>query len=187
MTTIYFVRHAQPDYSILDDRIRPLTEKGQQDSKKVTEFLTDKKVDIIFSSSYKRAIDTVKDFADSYGLKINVIEDFRERQIDSSWIEDFKGFAKQQWENFDYKLPHGECLNEVQQRNISALVSILRNHSEQVIIIATHGTALSTIINYYNSSFSWKDFSRIVNFMPFIVKMEFEKTDYKNMEEFVFE
>lgn len=39
MTTIYFVRHAQPDYDWKDDITRPLTKKGLQDSKMVTEFL----------------------------------------------------------------------------------------------------------------------------------------------------
>lgn len=34
MTTVYFVRHAQPDLSVHDDLTRPLTEKGLQDRKK---------------------------------------------------------------------------------------------------------------------------------------------------------
>ncbi len=62
MTTIYFVRHAKPDYQNHNDRLRELTEKGLEDSRSVTAFLSDKKIDLIFSSPYRRAIDTIKNF-----------------------------------------------------------------------------------------------------------------------------
>ena len=43
-TNIYFVRHAQPDFSAKDDLIRPLSEKGLEDAKKVTKILMDKNI-----------------------------------------------------------------------------------------------------------------------------------------------
>ena len=60
-----------------------------EDRKLVTKFLVDKHIDVVLSSPYKRAIDTVKDFADSYCKEINIIYDFRERKVESDWIEDF--------------------------------------------------------------------------------------------------
>lgn len=33
MTKVYFVRHAQPDFGWEDDRTRPLTTEGKEDSK----------------------------------------------------------------------------------------------------------------------------------------------------------
>lgn len=56
MNKVYFVRHAKPDFSVKDDLIRPLTEEGIKDSKKVTEFLMDKNITKIYSSPYKRAL-----------------------------------------------------------------------------------------------------------------------------------
>ena len=41
MTTIYFVRHAQPDHDWEDDRTRPLNEEGMMDSEKVYEALAE--------------------------------------------------------------------------------------------------------------------------------------------------
>ncbi len=41
MTTIYFVRHAEPNYENHNDRERELTEIGLLDSKKVTKYLSD--------------------------------------------------------------------------------------------------------------------------------------------------
>ncbi|NLH30381.1 MAG: histidine phosphatase family protein, partial [Firmicutes bacterium] len=39
MTSIFFVRHAQPDIAWEDDRTRPLTDVGLEDSKIVTAVL----------------------------------------------------------------------------------------------------------------------------------------------------
>ena len=96
LTTVYFVRHAQPNYENHDDMLRELTAKGLEDRKLVTKFLADKNVDVVLSSPFHRSIDTVRHFADSKGLEIGIIDDFRERCIDSVWIEDFNGFCKKQ-------------------------------------------------------------------------------------------
>ena len=174
VTTVYFVRHAQPNYNNHDDATRELTEKGLQDRKLVTEFLRDKQINAVLSSPYKRAVDTVKDFADTYGFAIRLVDDFRERKIESTWIEDFKGFSKKQWSDFDYKLSDGESLREVQTRNISALKQVLDEYTGKTVVVGSHGTALCTILQYFNPSFGYDDFDQIRPLMPWIVKFTFE-------------
>lgn len=187
MTKVYFVRHAKPDFNMHDDLIRPLTGEGIRDSKKVTEFLMDKNITEVFSSPYRRAIDTIKDFAGRAGLEINIVDDFRERKIDSEWIEDFDKFSKKQWGDFEYKLSDGENLMEVQKRNIAVLKQILKKNMGENIVIGTHGTALSTIINYYDKNFDYKEFQRIRYYMPFIISITFEGQAVVKIEEFKLE
>lgn len=174
MTTVYFVRHAEPNYDNRDDLTRELSEKGLADRRLVTEFLADKAIDAVLSSPYKRAVDTVKHFADSAGLDVLTVEDFRERRVDSVWIEDFSDFCRRQWSDFNYKLSDGEALCEVQERNISALSRVLSEYDGKNVVIGTHGTALSTIINHYDSSFGYEQFCEIKGLMPWVVRMEFE-------------
>ena len=112
-TKIYFVRHAKPNYDNHNDRLRELTVTGTEDAKKVAEFLADKQIDMVLSSPYRRAIDTVQPFARAVFMPIVAVEDFRERTIADEWIEDYDGFCQKQWQDFDYKLPGGESLNEV--------------------------------------------------------------------------
>ena len=100
MTTVYFVRHAEPNYDNHDDLLRELSPKGLQDRKRVTEFLAEKQIDIVLSSPYRRAVDTIQDFADRYGFEVQIVDDFRERKVDDTWIEDFTAFSKKQWEDF---------------------------------------------------------------------------------------
>lgn len=175
MTKVFFVRHAEPNYDNHDDRSRELSPRGMENRKKVTSFLADKNIDIVISSPFKRAVDTVQDFADKNGLPVEIVEDFRERKVDSGWIEDFASFSKKQWSDFSFKLSDGECLKEVQDRNISALNNVLKQYSGKNIVVGSHGTSLSTIINFYDNSFGYDDFERIRFLMPWIVEFSFDE------------
>ena len=104
MTTIYFVRHAEPDYQNHNDRLRELTEKGLEDSRSVTAFLSDKKIDLILSSPYRRAIDTIKNFADKNEMPILIVDDFREIRNFMPWILQFDFFANDFVSMREYRL-----------------------------------------------------------------------------------
>ena len=182
MTTIYFVRHAEPDLSVHDDLTRPLSLKGSLDSHLVTEFLKEKKIDIAISSPFKRSIDTIQPFAKSQALEIEMMEDLRERKVANAWIPNFNEFAKKQWNDFSYKLSDGESLSEVQTRNIAVLEDILNRHKNKNIVVGTHGTALSTIINYYEKEYGYEQFKAIGNVFPWIVKITFEDLNCTEIE-----
>lgn len=174
MTEVYFVRHAQSDHSISDNRTRPLTEDGLRDSKAVTWVLADKGIDFLISSPYKRSMDTIGDLAKTLGLPIHTDEDFRERNTGNLNGEDIFRFAEKQWADFDCKKEDGESLREVQQRNIRALNRVLSEHNGEKIVIATHGMALSTILSYYYPEFDFSCFMKIVDFMPFVIRLDFD-------------
>ncbi len=179
MTNVYFIRHAESDNTVHDGRIRPLTPKGLADCSLVTNYLTDKNIDMVFSSPFKRAVDTVSDFALKNNLEIKTVEDFRERKSDSDWNrhhDNFFSFIERQWADFHYTSSDGECLAEVQERNIKALEKLLEQYKGKNIVIGTHGMALSTIINYYDSTYRFKDFMAMVDIMPWVVKMSFNET-----------
>lgn len=182
MNCIYFVRHAKPDFSVHEDLVRPLTDEGLKSSFEICEFLRFKDISKIYSSPYKRAIDTIKPLSEELKIEIEIIDDFRERKISNCWIENFNEFTKKQWDNFYYKMVDGESLKEVQSRNINALYKILKENYNENIVIGTHGTALSTIINYFDKDFSYYAFKEIKNIMPFITYMEFEGSELKKLD-----
>lgn len=181
-TNIYFVRHAQSDFSIRDEINRPLTEKGLADTKKVTKALMDKDISAIYSSPYKRTIDTILDFAETNGYEIITDHGFSERNV-GIWVEDFKAYSQKQWEDFDFKLINGESLREVQNRNIASLFNVLKSNLGKNIVIGTHGTALSTMINYFNLNYGYDDFWGLVDKMPYILCFTFDQLNLENMKE----
>ena len=174
MTTIIFVRHAATNLQNHDERLRELSPEGMADRKRVTEYLCAKRIDAVLSSPYRRAVDTVSDYAQTQGFSIERIETFREREL-PGWIEDFDAFVKRQWEDFDYKRPGCESLREAQSRCVAAMEAVLRRYAGKTVVIGTHGVALSAVINYYDRGFGYREFAQIKGVMPWIVELDFDE------------
>ena len=179
ITSVYFIRHARPDISIKDET-RPLSLEGLKKSEELVKIFSEIKIDNIYSSPYKRAVQTIEPIANNKNIKIKIVKDFHEIKVSKDyWIGDnFNEFCKKQWNDFSYKLTGGESLFEVQKRNVKELNRILFKRKGMTIIIGTHGIALSTIINYYDKTFKYNNFENIADIMPYIIKIEFKDDKY---------
>ncbi|MCR5323891.1 MAG: histidine phosphatase family protein [Lachnospiraceae bacterium] len=169
-TNIIFVRHAQSLHPYSDDRTRPLTKEGLNDRNIVPETLKNRHIDVFFCSPYQRSIDTIITAAESLGMEIITDERLRERRSGINASE----MLEKRWADFSFAEEGGESLSSVQKRNIEALKEILDTYKGKNVIVGTHGTALSCILNYYDRSFGLNDFLRIVNCMPYIVELTFD-------------
>lgn len=172
ITRVYFVRHAQPEHAWENDRTRPLTTEGMQDTEIVLDFLKNKEIDVFYSSPYKRSFDTIAATAAFYGKDIVIDERLREREKGADGNQ--YGMFEKRWADHDYHEENGESINMVQRRNIEALTEILSKNKGKRVVIATHGTALSTILNFYHTEFGCKDFLRIIDWMPYIIELDFD-------------
>lgn len=181
MTTIYFVRHAEPLHSWEDDRTRPLTEEGKNDANQIVSFFINKKIDCFISSPYKRSFETILPTANAFNQQIITDERLRERKAGNCGNN--KEMFYKRWNDKNFAENDGESIGSVQKRNIAALNEILENNINKTIVIGTHGTALSSILNYYNPKFNCDDFLRIINFLPYIIEMTFNNNNFIRMEE----
>lgn len=181
MTNIYFVRHAQPDYSCTDAALRPLTDEGERDTAEVVEAMSAIHLDYAISSPYKRSYDTIKQTAAEHGLDIDIDDRLHERI--SGKNSNNPEMFRRRWADLDFCESDGECLRSVMNRNIAALNDILDAHKDKNVMVGTHGTALSTILHYYDSSFGADDFMRIIDFMPYIIRLGFEGRECVEKEE----
>ena len=181
MTNIYFVRHAQPDHSCTDAALRPLTEEGVRDTLRVVEAMRDIHLDYAVSSPYKRSYDTIKGAADDHGLKIELDDRLHERisGINGNNMDMFR----RRWADFSFCEEGGESLGSVTERNIAAVNDILDSHRDESVLVGTHGTALSPILHYYDNSFGVEGFLRIIDYMPYIVRLSFEGRELIEKEE----
>ena len=102
--TIYLIRHAEPNYNNHQDDERELTAEGLQDCQLLLDYFKDISIDRIYSSPFKRALQTIDELAKEKNLPIQIKENFRERKIDDVWIDDFNTFSQRQWQDFNYKL-----------------------------------------------------------------------------------
>ena len=127
MTTIYFVRHAHSTYTA-DEFARPLSERGMRDVAGITDLLVGENVDIVASSPYKRAVQTVQGIADYLGQDVVVMDDLRERTLTSAPAKDFTSAMEAVWQNPSFALEGGESNVQAQSRGIEALQSLLRTY-----------------------------------------------------------
>lgn len=138
-------------------------------------------VSCFYSSPYRRSVDTIAESAAWFGMAIQTDERFRERQ--SGRGGNNAEMFRKRWNDFSVCEENGESLGSVQRRNMEALSEILRHCSGQHIVIGTHGTALSTILNYYDNTFLCDGFLRIIDFMPYIIRLDFDETKLLVKEE----
>ena len=90
---------------------------------------------------------------------------------------------KKRWDDHNYHEENGESIAMVQKRNIEALNEILATNLDKEIVIGTHGTALSSILNFYDNSFGCEDFLRIIDWMPYIIELDFDGNDFVGKHE----
>lgn len=182
MTEIYFIRHSLRDSAAYDDMDVPLTVEGEKRALVLAEAFEPVALDQIYSSPFLRSVRTVQPLAEAKALDIQLLSALRERNV-GPWIDDFWSFAQMQWQDFDYKLAQGESLREVQERNIRSVKQILSDSVNQKIAVGTHGTSLSTILNFYQPDFQFNDFKALAGKMPYVIKMDFDGQRYLSHQE----
>lgn len=182
LTTVYFIRHAESDIRVRDDRSRPLTPKGLADSARLAEWFREISVDHIYTSPYLRAWQTVSDLASLKGLDVQPEESFRERK-NCGYTPNFIDHIQWLWDDFNHCKAGEESMRQVQERCVLGLERLLVLHPSQTLVIGTHGTALSMVIQHYEPQFSVKDFWRIKEIMPWVIRAQFFGEDLSELKE----
>lgn len=118
-TNLYFVRHAHSIYTP-DELGRPLSERGFNDANIVTALLKNEAIDAVYSSPYKRAIQTVEGIAKYIGKEIKIIDDFKERILAEKPVEDYTKAITQVWEDYEFSGAGGESNRVAQKRGVNA-------------------------------------------------------------------
>lgn len=111
---------------------RPVAE-GEEDALRVTECLKDEGIDVMYSSPYIRAVNTIADLADKLEQEIILVDDLREKV----WMEGDEQLSdedlylelQKMYTDPDYALPGGESNRECQERAVKTLQDILRTHA----------------------------------------------------------
>ncbi len=170
MTTIYFVRHAHSTYT-KEERERPLSEKGWLDAKNITSLLKDEKIDVVISSPYKRAIQTVEGIASVNKLSIQLEEDLRERLLSKDPVEDFHDAIQKVWEDWTFVYEGGESNDVAQKRAVICMQNILEKYKGKNIVIGTHGNIMVLLMNYFDATYDFHFWKTLL--MPDVFKLTF--------------
>jgi len=149
MTTLILVRHAQsaPDPA-LPEREWPLSELGKQQADSLPAALAELGVDALASSPYRRAIDTLRPYADHAGLEIALDEDLRERAL-GNWmadIADAEEAVRRMHADLDFQREGGESGRACVARFEAALARVVAAHPGRTIAVGSHGGVVGHLI-----------------------------------------
>lgn len=178
ITNLYFVRHAHSTYTS-DEYNRPLSPKGLTDAEYVTELLKKENIDVVISSPYKRAIQTVKGVAQYIDKEMVIEPGFRERLLSEEPVEDFDLAISKVWEDEFFSFEGGESNFTAQCRGVKATLDVLKRYEGKNIAVGTHGNIMVLIMNYFNKQYGfdfWKKLS-----MPDIYKLTFTSNELKEV------
>ncbi|MCF6411190.1 histidine phosphatase family protein [Pseudalkalibacillus salsuginis] len=171
MTSIYFVRHAHSVYST-DEYGRGLSERGKEDAGQVADRFKGEHIDVVFSSPYKRAIETVQGIADFKGLEVQTIENLKERKLAAHSVDYFDYAIQKVWAQPDYSFQGGESNIQAQKRAIPSISNLLRKYEGKGIVIGTHGNIMVLVMNHFDRKYNFDFWKRLT--IPDIYKLTFE-------------
>ena len=162
-TRLIFVRHAEAEgnkerrfHGWTDSSI---TERGHLQAQRVAERLKDMDIDILYSSSLKRTMETAGYISKIKGLPILQTDELKEINggdwEDLSWNELQERWpeAYETWDNSPHKhrMPNGESMEEFQDRLVAEVMQIIDRNIGKNICIVTHGTAIRALICHFRA------------------------------------
>lgn len=158
MTIVYLIRHSEgfaklqgtinssDSLQLLNEK-NPLSVDGEHLAEHISSLQELSNLDVVWSSSYVRAVSTAKYLAVKNNLLVNIDERLNERVHGINlWGELPKDYEIKQLEDETYKIGTGENQLEVRKRMEEALLDIINNNKGKRIAIISHGTAISFLL-----------------------------------------
>lgn len=128
-----------------------LSEKGKEQARQVAEYLSDEKIDVIYSSDLIRAYNTALPHAERRGMEIIKSRGLREvylgewecRRIEELEAEYPVEFCVGWRERFGTcAVPGGESIPELAERIYGAVYEIAKENEGRTVLIACHAAAI---------------------------------------------
>ena len=165
VTTLYLVRHGTTAWNqalrYQGQTDNPLDEIGERQGACLEEYFKDIHVDLGVTSPLQRAVKTleyslatqdheVPVLVEPGIMEINfgLIDGWTKEEIEAKYPEFYRMYVLNE-DRGHARAPGGETMIEVYERVSEAIMRIVREHRGETIVIASHGTAIQTFLNYY--------------------------------------
>ena len=158
MTTLYLVRHGQTAWNreeVFRGRADiPLNDTGRKEALLTGHYLERVKVDSIYSSPLSRAVETAEAIARYQGKEVQISQglidiDFgRWQGVSHEEVKERYGDLYRQWNDTPHlvRFPRGESLEDVRGRVLRVIDEILRDHTDETLIMVSHRVVNKTML-----------------------------------------
>jgi broad specificity phosphatase PhoE len=164
---IFLVRHGETKENqsgIMQNNNIGLSINGILQINKLSKFLSKEKIDLIYSSDFKRAKITAEEIGKYHTCKIRFDKRLREIGVGSYVGKPMTIFWEDYNKNFDnilnWKQGGEESVTDVKNRVINFIEYLENNYQNKNIIIVTHGGIIEMFFRYVEDNFK---FSKFIN------------------------
>lgn len=205
ITTIYYIRHAEPEKDIkakingkteqdLNESIC-LSSQGELQAEKLSELCELQNLNQVWSSNYKRALDTAKFIANKNNKEIIIEPNLGERKLGD--LEKLKllgqtkkrSYTQEQLLDENLKNEVGESHKEVKERLYNITLDILTKNKGKTCAVISHGAAIKFLLMNWcnldeslNISYNGKIVVKETIDYTGIIKLEFENDKLINIQ-----
>lgn len=161
MAVIHLVRHGQTDWN-LEKRIQgqtdsQLTELGKQQAKDVANELKDIPFTRAYASSSVRARDTANIILNHHDLSLKLEDKLREIHLgdwEGNLYADIAKTHPDPHQHFfndpsQFYHPGAETFSEVQTRALAIFNQIVKDNSDEIILLVSHGIFIKSILAHF--------------------------------------
>jgi len=152
MKTVYLIRHAEAEGQPFTAN---LTKKGVKQAADLVAFFKNKPIDCIYSSPYKRSLDTIRPLAESRGLEIKEDHRLGERVLSSAYLENWQEKLKMSFVDMELAFEGGESNHAAMERAGSVLSDVIQSDDEHIILVS-HGNLTTLMLRHFNESFGFE-------------------------------
>ena len=164
-THVYLLRHAEcspsPD---VPDSEWPLSKTGIEQAQNLVGSLSKLDIDEVFSSPFRRAIDTVVPYCRATNTDISIETDLRERKLkEENKVDNWMCLVEKSWQDLDFARPNCESGRSCQIRIASCIAELAGTNIGKRLLISSHGSAIALYLHRLDSSFGFSQWSAMKN------------------------
>ena len=163
--SLLLVRHCSSSGPRPDD---PLSEAGFAEADALADFLSDRGIDAVVSSAYRRAQQSIEPFAARARLTVHVDPRLNERTLFSgpagAWrsADNWREVVRDSFDNPGLRAPGGETPREVLRRAWAVLNELL-DGGYRLPVAATHGQLMALVLSSLDPGFGFSGWESLSN------------------------
>jgi 2,3-bisphosphoglycerate-dependent phosphoglycerate mutase len=138
----------------------------------VARLLSAQPITAVYSSPFRRSVETVTPLSDRLGLPPELMRDLRERELPVVPAGEFERVVQDTWRSPEKATEGRESNAAAQARGLAVVRNVVTQHVGQHVVVATHGNLLTLILNGLDSAFGF-EFWRQLSF-PDVYRLQFE-------------
>lgn len=159
-TRVFLVRHGETQWNrelrVMGQLDIPLNEIGRQQARLTADLLAQEKFSMIYASDLSRAVETAQIIAAAHRLDVLTVPELREARY-GLWegltrqevLERFPHeYQMRRTDPANFRPSGGESRRELYQRASQIFSQLVARHSNQQILLVSHGGTIRAILRY---------------------------------------